>query len=347
VLWYVLAERRLFPLWMAIVNGRSAVRHVLLAAVMLLLFGRGPAAAVGFQWATAPDPGDAPLQVAIWYPSADTAANTDIGPFEMQVTMNGAVSGESHPLIVMSHGTGGMALNSYDTAIALAQAGFVVAAVTHTGDNYRDQSTAFTRRNFADRPRHVSRVIDYMLGGWSGRGSIDPGRIGVFGHSAGGATALILAGGVADMDREVVFCRGDTEDWGCRQARQRGLVPTAASVPVTGLEARIKAIVLAAPAVPVVFQPAGLAAVKVPVQLWVGAQDDVVRDAALIRTLLPVAPDYHLIANGGHFAFLSPCSEILERAAPEICKDPAGFDRAAFLATFQQAVIAFYQQQLH
>ena len=65
--------------------------------------------------------------------------------------MNGAVSGARHPLIVMSHGTGGMALNSYDTAVALAEAGFVVAAVTHTGDNYRDQSTSFASRNFADR----------------------------------------------------------------------------------------------------------------------------------------------------------------------------------------------------
>ena len=100
------------------------------------------------------------------------------------------------------------------------------------------------------------------------------------------------------------------------------------SAPVTGLDGRIKAIVIAAPALAPAFQPAGLAAVKVPVQLWVGAQDDVVRDAALVRPLLPVPPDYHLVANGGHFAFLSPCSEILRRAAPEICSDPAGFDRS-------------------
>jgi predicted dienelactone hydrolase len=50
-----------------------------------------------------------------------------------------------------------------DTAIALAEAGFVVAAVTHTGDNSLDRSYSFTVRNFPGRVRHLHRVIDYML----------------------------------------------------------------------------------------------------------------------------------------------------------------------------------------
>ena len=37
---------------------------------------------------------------------------------------------------------------------------------------------------------------------------------------------------------------------------------------------------------------------------------------------------------------------IVRRAAPEICSDPAGFHRIAFLRGFQQSVIAFYQQWL-
>jgi hypothetical protein len=46
------------------------MKHLLLAAGLLLL-GWYPAGAAGFQWATVPDPEDAPLQVAIWYPSDD------------------------------------------------------------------------------------------------------------------------------------------------------------------------------------------------------------------------------------------------------------------------------------
>jgi predicted dienelactone hydrolase len=118
------------------------------------------------------------------------------------------------------------------------------------------------------------------------------------------------------------------------------------SKPVASADPRIKAAVLVAPAIPVVFEPNGLAAVKVPVQLWVGEKDEVVSNGSLVRTLLPTPPDYHLIAGGRHFAFLTPCNEILAKSAPEICYDPEGFDRAAFLAGFHRSVIAFYHQHL-
>ena len=323
------------------------MKRLFLAAGFLLFLGVWhPAGAVGFQWATAPDPDGTPLQVAIWYPSGNAPQDESVGPFDMEVALNGAISAGRYPLIVMSHGTGGMALNSYDTGIALAEAGFVVAAVTHTGDNYRDQATAFTRQDFVDRPRHVSRVIDFMLGVWGGRASIDPARIGLFGHSAGGTTALLIAGGIADLNRVTAFCRTETDDWGCKQARQRGRVSAGPVAPVSGADVRVKAIVIGAPALAIAFQPAGLAAVRIPVQLWVGEKDEIVRDGSLIRTLLPVAPDYHFIGNGGHFAFLSPCSEMLERAAPEICRNPTGFDRAAFLGGFQRSMIAFFREHL-
>jgi predicted dienelactone hydrolase len=103
---------------------------------------------------------------------------------------------------------------------------------------------------------------------------------------------------------------------------------------------------VAAPAVSVAFQPDELSGVRVPVQLWVGEKDQIVTDASLVRTLLPTPPDYHLVTNGGHFAYLTPCNEILAKSAPEICANPPGFDRTAFLQGFHQSVIAFYQDKL-
>jgi predicted dienelactone hydrolase len=289
------------------------------------------------------------LQIAIWYPSNSPETEQLVGPFDMTVAADGAVSGAGHPLIVMSHGTGGMALNSYGTAIALAQAGFIVASITHTGDNYRDHSTSFTRQLFVDRPRHVTRVIDFMLTAWPGQHAVDPNQIGIFGHSAGGTTALLTIGGIADLQNVITFCRKNPDDWGCQHARQRGSVTprSAASEPISAPDPRIKAAVLAAPALAVAFQPNELRTIKVPVQLWVGAQDEIVTDASQIRTLLPAPPDYHLITNGGHFAYLAPCNGILQKAAPMICVDPNGFDRPAFLLDFNRSVIAFYEQHLN
>ena len=319
----------------------------LFLAAALWLIGSLPAGAVGFQWATAPNPDDAPLQVAIWYPSDGATAVRMIGPYDMDVAQDGAVQAGRHPLIVMSHGTGGMPLNSYDTAMALANAGFIVASVSHTGDNYRDQSYAFTRRNFTDRPKHISRVIDFMVAGWAGHTSIDAARIGVVGHSAGGATALLVAGGVMDLQPVADFCRDNQTDWGCVRARNRGPVPVETTTgPVSGRDERVKAIVIGAPALTMAFTSAGLAAVKVPVQLWVGAEDAVVTDAWKLPGMLAAPVEYHLVPRAGHFAFLTPCNDLLLRAAPEICADPAGFDRSAFLGGFQEAVVGFFRTSL-
>lgn len=74
---------------------------------------------------------------------------------------------------------------------ALAQAGFVVATLTHTGDNWRDQSRA---TDVVDRTRQLSVLIDHMLGQWEGRAGIDASKVGAFGFSAGGFTVLAAAG---------------------------------------------------------------------------------------------------------------------------------------------------------
>ena len=58
--------------------------------------------AAGFQMTTAPDPGQAALEVAIWYPSNDATSDAGLVAFDMDVAKNGAISGDHHPLIVMS-----------------------------------------------------------------------------------------------------------------------------------------------------------------------------------------------------------------------------------------------------
>jgi predicted dienelactone hydrolase len=52
------------------------------------------------------------------------------------------------------------------------------------------------------------------------------------------------------------------------------------------------------------------------------------------------------VPNAGHFAFLAPCTPMAERYAAEICRDPAGFDRAAFHREFNPAVVAFFKAKL-
>ena len=105
-----------------------------------------------------PDPAGPSLEAGIWYASDAPTSSQRLGPYTQTVAMAVEVAGRGLPLVVMSHGAGGSFQDHYDTALALAEAGFVVAAVTHTGDNYRDQS-GFAR--IENRRRHIKVPIEH------------------------------------------------------------------------------------------------------------------------------------------------------------------------------------------
>ena len=184
--------------------GRWRVCLTLLCALAALLVPATRAnASVGYQVASIPVAGGKPVPVAIWYPSAATPAERAVGPFKQTVATNAPVTGRRLPLIIVSHGTGGSKEGHSDTALALAGSGFVVAAIEHTGDNYRDQSRATDAGN---RPLELRRLVDFMLSEWDQRAAIDPTKIGAFGHSSGGFSVLALAGGKPDLTRVAKHC---------------------------------------------------------------------------------------------------------------------------------------------
>jgi predicted dienelactone hydrolase len=315
------------------------------AALATLMSATTPALSAGFERVTVPDFDNPPLEAGIWYPSEAPASSQPLGLYEQPVATDAAVAGRSLPVIVMSHGSGGSFEGHYDTALALAEAGFVVAAVTHTGDNYRDHS-GFTR--VENRPRHLKALVDYMLASWPHRDLIDPARIGMFGFSAGGFTALVVIGGIPDLARVAPYCAAHPDEWACRKASE--YQTEARAVPVAFVhDPRISAAVIAAPAIGYSFTPEGLAGIKVPIQLWRGDSDEMLphpRHAQNVYEGLATKPEYHVVPNAGHFAFLAPCTALAERFAPEICRDPAGFDRAAFHREFNSAVVAFFKAKL-
>lgn len=319
------------------------------AAVLALTLAGTSASAAGFQHGFAADPDGQPLEIGIWYPSEAAALPVAMGPTTMRVAVDGPLQGRALPLVVMSHGNGGSFLGHHDTAIALADAGFVVAAVTHTGDNYRDQSRSI---DIMDRPRQIGRVIDHMVSRWDGRAAIDASRIGMFGFSSGAFTALASIGGVPDFSKIGEVCRQYPGDFACQLIAKSGGNATAApgaSATARAADPRIKAAVVAAPALGFTFAPDGLRHVKVPVQLWRAENDVVVphpRYAEAVRLALPEAPEYQVVPNAGHYDFLAPCSSALASMAPAICSSAASFDRDAFHAAFNVAVVGFFTRTL-
>jgi predicted dienelactone hydrolase len=251
--------------------------------------------------------------------------------------------------VVLSHGGGGAFDVHEDTATALAQAGFVVAAISHAGDTTGDESRVL---ELWRRPRQLHSLIDFMLREWGGRQQIDPDRIGAFGFSNGGFTVLVAAGGTPRLSAVAGYCRAHPAHDLCSALQQANIDPASIADPAPDVwiaDTRIKAIVAAAPAFGFTFDRAGLRHVNVPVQLW-GAADDGHQPAPFyedaVRDALPRAPEFHRVRDAGHYAFLPPCPPALAARRPAICVDRPGFDRARFHRRFNDAVVAFFRQTL-
>ena len=286
---------------------------------------------IGFQELRIPNGPEPPLTVGVWAPT------------------DAPRPGRRWPLIVFSHGGGGSYDAHRDTAIALAQAGFVVAAVSHAGDTFDDQSKVL---QLWRRPAQLRRLVDSMLGDWPRRAQLDAGRIGAFGFSNGGFTVLVAAGGVPELSAIGPYCHDHPDHDLCRALQQAGVSDIPGSIVPAGAwvrDPRIRAVVVAAPAFGFAFDRAGLDGVVVPVQLWRAADDrhqpaPFYEDA--VRAALPRPPDYRVVANAGHYDFLPPCEARLARRAPDICRSEPGFDRAAFHRQFDAEVVRFFLANL-
>jgi predicted dienelactone hydrolase len=301
-------------------------------------------AAVGYQHVFIPDPEGPPIEVGVWYPTDSTPEPVVIELSPQILAQDAPVAGDHLPLVIMSHGHAGSFAGHLDTAVALAKAGFVAAALTHNGDSWHDSRQAVA---VWERPRQLKVMTDYLLGSWRDRGHLDADRIGAFGFSAGGFTVLAAAGAEPDFDAMKAHCQAHPTFEDCRIVATHPL-PANARIVWTH-DARIKAVVSAAPALGFAFGRKGLASVRQPVQLWRAADDNVLPHpyyAEAVRLTLPAPPEMHVVPHAGHYDFLAPCSVALARQVPAICHSEPGFDRERFHERFDRNVVAFFRRTL-
>ena len=139
-----------------------------------------------------PAGGNAPITV--FYPSDAPAAVVRRGSFTLDMAWKGRPIAGNRRLIVISHGSGGSPWPQSDLARTLVEAGFVVALPEHAGDNWHDMRKVGPD-SWTLRPAEVSQAIDAVVADPRFAAPVSADRVGVYGMSAGGHTALVLAGG--------------------------------------------------------------------------------------------------------------------------------------------------------
>ena len=323
-----------------------AALGVMLAAAAAAAAAAAGAEGVGFRDIPVEAAGER-LLVALWYPADAVAGQTAVGPFTMSATRDAPVSDGRHGLVLLSHGTGGGRLNHRDTAIRLAEGGYIVAAPEHAGDSWRDGRFSGTSENWRRRPRQLSAMLDRLLVDVELGPHVDPARIGAAGHSAGGYSVLALIGGRADLALLARHCteRRSEDPEFCAYGRAGG--PTGGPMPDLG-DARIAAVVAVAP-VGALFGAGAFAGVDVPAQIHRLGGDTVLREpwhAVNVATLLGESAELVVHRDAHHFAFISPFPPALVGRVGPPAHDPAGFDRRAFLAGIDEQILRFFDDAL-
>jgi predicted dienelactone hydrolase len=313
--------------------------------------------------------GPRPIRTAIWYPAGPKAKETErVGAPMLDgglVAPSAPLSGAAprYPLVILSHGTGGSAVQLMWLGRYLAARGFIVAAVNHHGntgiEKYKPQGFML----FWERPRDISVALDRLLADPLVGSHIDRERIGAGGFSLGGYTVLALAGGDFTPERFAQFCASSARDFTCRPQLEFPEAPALferlkQSDPVVqaslarahdaNTDPRIRAVFAIAPVLGGGFSKRGLKAIRIPVAIAVGDADSVAPAPANVRFFADniKGAELTVVPGGiGHYAFLADCTDEGRGGLP-ICRDAAGVDRAAVHARVGELAFDFFKRTL-
>jgi predicted dienelactone hydrolase len=283
-----------------------------------------------------------PVAASIWYPALSPTYRVPIGDtpiFEATpVFVAPGVAPGRHPLVLLSHGSGGSADTLGWLSAGLVARGAMVLAVNHPGSTTGDSSPRRST-DLAARARDLGAALDALLADPDFGPAIDRDRISVVGFSLGGSTALALAGLRFDGAAQDRHCAEAPKAADCVFYR-RSAVSFAADpgYAADARDGRISRAVAIDPGFVVSITADSPRAVSIPVHLINLGEDDrfpavdVGPGGTNLVGHLPGA-SYSVFAPASHFTFLAPCKpEARDRLRADgddpICDDPAGADRA-------------------
>ncbi|MEI6735135.1 MAG: dienelactone hydrolase [Comamonadaceae bacterium] len=350
-------------------SSMPSLRHVLtLVAVALMWMQTASSLAqspnMGFMQLPQADGGS----TTIFYPTSAVETAVRQGPFELSWARSAQPTKGNGRLIVISHGSGGSPWVHTDLARALVKRGFVVVLPQHQGDNYLDDSTPGPQ-SWIKRPMEVSRAIDAVAKHPQLSDLLSLDAVGVFGGSAGGHTALSLAGGEwspsrfrdhckQNIERDFSSCVGFTTllhgNWldGMKVWLAKQIISWRFSDDTVQryVDPRIKAVVAMVPFA-ADFLPQSLVEPRVALGLVAAAKDinqvpafhmEVVRKACEPRCSVIID-----LAEAGHGAMLSPMPPLEQGSvANHLLSDPPSFNRAAELPRLNGLVAEFFAREL-
>lgn len=321
----------------------------------------------GYNWRGSDDQ---TLSGIVWYPAEDSAGEKDqyVGPADAPLFYAGraakdatlAPAFEGYPLVALSHGTGGSALQMGWLGTYLASRGYIVVAVNHPGNN---AVTGYTVPGFVEgweRARDISTAITDMLADPRFGSKIDADRIGAAGFSFGGYTMMELAGATTDFKRLLDWC--DSKKGACDPPEMPDLLEKfkamqsqpdiQQALPHAGdsyRDSRIRAVFAIAPAVARAFTPESLQRITIPVEIVAGAADSLAPPAENAEFFMAniKGSKLTLLPGGvGHYTFLDVGTEAGKKQLPNLFVDGPAVDRELVHHQVAEMAADFFDEEL-
>ena len=162
------------------------------------------------------------IPVQIWFPASEV--DEDVHVYSDLLAGTAADGGtpdcaEPRPVLVFSHGNGGVRYQSIFLTERLASRGWIVVAPDHVGNTTFDIESIPRHEVAIRRPADVAAAFDHLVSRAEDRddrlfGCVDAAAgYAVAGHSFGGYTALATGGAPLDLAAMDAVCPGG--DWLC------------------------------------------------------------------------------------------------------------------------------------
>lgn len=211
------------------------------------------------------------------FPPGEPSRSLYVDVYQPQTWPRGKTS-----VVIFSHGLASNPESFRDQAKHLASYGFFIAAPQHPGSDL-EQAERFRRglsnqifylNEFIDRPLDIRYMIDELErrneAEYDGR--LDLNRVGVWGHSFGGYTALAIAGAEIQFDHLRAVCSNQFNYLNISLLLQC----QALRLPRQDYDVRderVTAVMVNNPVNSSVFGPSGLDQIQIPVSIMAGSYD--------------------------------------------------------------------------
>lgn len=314
---------------------------------------------------------DRDLAVTVWYPAGAGGTPTMIGDNQLfkgeAARENAPVADGRFPLVLLSHGSGARVAAMSWLAVALAEAGFIVAGPNHPGTTSGDSTPAATPKIW-ERTADLSALIDRFTTDADWRHTIDTAQIGAVGFSLGGAAVMEIAGARADLEAYARYC-DDYKTWDCAWfAGGRGYVDDTpievekvdlrkidkARFEQSNRDPRVRAVVAVDPGLAQAYVDDSLKAIDIPLTFINLGSTGTIPKPVISDRLAALVPQaaYVTVAEAAHFSFLPECKEgsgellkSLGEVDP-ICEDPGKRPRGDIHAELKRLIVEALQRSL-